>query len=115
MSESLSTQAQLAIGVVAEAFCPLCRVRLIVHDGRACCRFCADSYMVSVNPVEVGRCQEHGKHCEHWRLSGPTGWMLSRADPSGNTSLDLITGQERASRSDGIEGRSRDATAFSSS
>jgi uncharacterized Zn finger protein (UPF0148 family) len=26
-----------AIADVAEGFCPLCRVPLITHDGRACC------------------------------------------------------------------------------
>ena len=67
MSESLSAQAQLAIGLVAEAFCPLCRARLVVHDGRACCRCCGDSYVVSENHLEVRRCQEHGKDCEHWQ------------------------------------------------
>jgi uncharacterized Zn finger protein (UPF0148 family) len=45
MSDSFSTQAERAIASVIEAECPLCKVELRIHDGRACCPCCGDSYL----------------------------------------------------------------------
>ncbi len=69
MRESLRPQAEAAIGDVAEGACPLCRVGLTIHDGRACCPCCGDSYVVSTNRLEVRQCAEHGRHCEHWEAT----------------------------------------------
>jgi hypothetical protein len=62
----LSSQAERAIGLVVESACPLCKVALRIHDERACCPCCGDSYIVSSNRLAVKRCPEHGQHCEHW-------------------------------------------------
>jgi uncharacterized Zn finger protein (UPF0148 family) len=40
----MRSQAERAIASVVEAECPLCKVELRVHDGRACCPCCGDSY-----------------------------------------------------------------------
>jgi hypothetical protein len=36
--------AEAAVGDVVEGICPLCRVGLKIHDDRACCPCCGDSY-----------------------------------------------------------------------
>jgi hypothetical protein len=64
---SLSTQAERAIASIVEAECPLCKVELRVHDERASCPCCGDSYVVSPNRLEVRQCPEHGRPCEHWQ------------------------------------------------
>src|SRR6266851_2022181 len=43
VSSLLSSQAERAIASVVEAECPLCKVEMQVHDGRACCPCCGDS------------------------------------------------------------------------
>lgn len=67
MNESLHDQAQRAIGLVAESACPLCHLELRIHDGRACCRCCGDSYVVAANRLDVKPCPIHATTCEHWR------------------------------------------------
>jgi uncharacterized Zn finger protein (UPF0148 family) len=62
----LSSQAERAIGIVVEGSCPVCKVALRIHDERACCPFCSDSYVVSTSRLEVRHCAEHGRRCEHW-------------------------------------------------
>ena len=64
--DSFSSQAERAIASVIEAGCPLCKVELRIHSGRACCPCCGDSYKVGRNRLEVARCPEHGRSCEHW-------------------------------------------------
>ncbi len=66
MNESLSAEAEKAISLVVEGECPLCRVELRVHDDRACCSCCGDSYRVSTDRLDVKQCPEHGRRCEHW-------------------------------------------------
>jgi len=63
---NLRDQVEEAIGSVVEAECPLCRVELRVHDDRACCSCCGDSYWVSTDRLDVRPCAEHGRRCEHW-------------------------------------------------
>src|SRR5689334_5866546 len=45
-SLALHREAERVIGFVAESTCPLCKVRLAIHDGRGCCPCCGDSYLV---------------------------------------------------------------------
>ncbi len=66
MSESLRRQAEAALRDVVEGTCPLCLLALSIHDGRACCPCCGDSYVVTSNSLEIRRCPEHGRDCEHW-------------------------------------------------
>jgi hypothetical protein len=68
--ELLGVQAESAIREVAEGACPLCHVSLVVHDGRGCCPCCGDSYVVSPSRLDVGRCAEHGRQCQHWEAPG---------------------------------------------
>jgi hypothetical protein len=62
----LRREAELAIGAAAEGFCPLCSIELRVHDRRACCPCCGDSYRVGPRRLEVRKCAMHGRDCEHW-------------------------------------------------
>jgi hypothetical protein len=62
----LRGQAERAIASVVEAECPLCRGELRVHDGRACCPCCGDTYRASENRLEISQCLEYGRSCEHW-------------------------------------------------
>jgi uncharacterized Zn finger protein (UPF0148 family) len=62
----LHRSAEAAITDVVEGTCPLCRVGLVVHDGRGCCPCCGDSYKTSPGRLDVRRCEEHGKRCRHW-------------------------------------------------
>ena len=66
-AETLRSSAERAIGSVVEAECPLCKVELRIHDERACCPCCGDSYKVGPSRLEVRRCSEHGRRCEHWQ------------------------------------------------
>jgi hypothetical protein len=66
MPEPFEAQAESAIRLVLEGTCPLCHVGLVVHDGRACCPCCGDSYVVSPGRLDVRLCAEHGRFCEHW-------------------------------------------------
>jgi hypothetical protein len=66
MTESLRDQAERVIGLVAEGECPLCRVKVRVHDDRACCPCCGDSYRVATERLDVKECPEHGRRCQHW-------------------------------------------------
>jgi hypothetical protein len=66
MSESLSGHAERAIASVVEAECPLCKVELRVHDDRACCPCCGDSYRAGPHRLDIQRCAEHGRDCAHW-------------------------------------------------
>lgn len=66
MNKSLRDQAGQSIGLVVEGSCPLCRVELRVHDDRACCSCCGDSYRVSTDRLDVKQCPQHGRRCEHW-------------------------------------------------
>jgi excisionase family DNA binding protein len=61
--KSLADDAEQIIGFVAEGACPLCRVELRIHDGRACCPCCGDTYKVADHRLEVRQCPEHGRHC----------------------------------------------------
>jgi hypothetical protein len=76
MKPSLADQAEHAIRLVVEAECPLCRVELRAHDGRACCTCCGDSYRASQNHLEVSRCPDHGRRCQHWEAVWAD-WNLS--------------------------------------
>lgn len=66
MGESLTASAEQAIGFVVEGICPLCRSGLRVHDERACCPCCGDSYVAARGQLEIRQCSEHGRFCEHW-------------------------------------------------
>jgi hypothetical protein len=60
VSQYFRNQAERAIASVVEAECPLCKVELRVHDGRACCPCCGDSYTASPHRLDVKRCPEQG-------------------------------------------------------
>jgi hypothetical protein len=62
----LRSQAERAIASVIEAECPLCKVQVRVHDDRACCPCCGDSYQAGPSRLEVRRCPKHGRDCQHW-------------------------------------------------
>jgi hypothetical protein len=65
-SGSLPTVAS-TIADVSEGFCPLCRVRLIAHDGQACCPCGGCSYKLEGNTLELTTCQLHPPvRCQHW-------------------------------------------------
>jgi hypothetical protein len=67
MKVSLTDQAERARGFVIEGAFPLCNVALRIHDGRACCPCCGDSYVVSTNRLEVKQCPDHTRDCDHWQ------------------------------------------------
>src|SRR5579864_2663943 len=64
--ESLARQTETAIASVVESQCPLCQRGLVIHDDRACCPCCGDSYVVETSRLEVRRCSLHGRDCPHW-------------------------------------------------
>ena len=66
MSEPLASQTERAVASVVEAECPLCTVELWIHDGRACCPCCDDSYRAGPQRLEIRKCTEHGRNCEYW-------------------------------------------------
>ncbi len=66
---SITRQAEAAIAAVVEAECPLCNVEMKVHDGRACCPCCGDSYVAEQRRLEITSCPTHGRHCEHWQAA----------------------------------------------
>ena len=67
MAKALVGQAEETIGFVVEGICPLCKVGLRIHDARACCPCCGDSYLAATNRLEIRPCPEHGRQCEHWQ------------------------------------------------
>jgi hypothetical protein len=67
-SMNLDREARAATADVSEGFCPLCRVRLIPHDGRACCPCGGCSYQLEGERLEMTTCELHpAVTCEHWR------------------------------------------------
>jgi hypothetical protein len=64
---SYRPQAERAIASVVEAECPMCKVELLVHDDRACCPCCGDSYKASGSSLEIRPCPEHVRFCHHWK------------------------------------------------
>src|SRR5213594_3409690 len=66
LTDLLRNDATHVITAVVEAQCPLCRTELRVHDDRACCPCCGDSYRVAADQRDVKRCPPHGRRCEHW-------------------------------------------------
>jgi hypothetical protein len=50
VSDPLSSQVERAIASVVEAECPLCKVELRIHGGRACCPCCGDGYVAFGRP-----------------------------------------------------------------
>jgi hypothetical protein len=68
VTESLSLQAEAALGDVVEGAYPLCRVGLTIHDGRACCPCGGCSYRVDHYSLLLSSCPDHpAKDCEHWQ------------------------------------------------
>ncbi len=66
MTGLLRTQAESAMGDVSEGACPLCKAALVGHDGRGCCPCCGDTYRTSTDRLEIKRCDQHGRDCQHW-------------------------------------------------
>jgi hypothetical protein len=66
MSERMRAEADVAIRDISEGNCPLCRVGLVIHDGRGCCPCCGDAYKAGLHRLEVQKCSQHGRTCEHW-------------------------------------------------
>lgn len=66
MAEPIRAQVELAIKDVSEGACPLCHVRLVIHDGQGCCPCCGDAYKTSTGRLEMRRCEQHGRNCHHW-------------------------------------------------
>ncbi len=69
VSSLLSSQAERGIASVVEAECPLCKVEMQVHDGRACCPCCGDSYRVGPSRLDMKQCPEHWEAV--WRRGRP--------------------------------------------
>jgi hypothetical protein len=68
------------IADVAEGFCPLCRVALLAHDGRACCPCGGCSYRLEGEKFEMTICELHpAVRCEHWQIV----WSYFQRDTSG--------------------------------
>jgi hypothetical protein len=60
-------QAERAMADVGEGFCPLCRVQLVPHNGRACCPCGGCSYWMQGERFEMTTCELHPVvRCEHW-------------------------------------------------
>jgi hypothetical protein len=66
MKESLRNEAEQAIGLVVEGECALCRVESRVHDDRARCSCCGDSYVAATDRLDVKQYPEQGRRGEHW-------------------------------------------------
>jgi hypothetical protein len=65
----LHREAVDAIRYVAEGYCPLCDVRLVIHDGLACCVCGGCSYRLLGDLLELHYCAVHTpKRCLHWQL-----------------------------------------------
>jgi hypothetical protein len=64
--EPLSRQAEAAVRSVVEGIFPLCRVGLKIHEAGAYCPCCGDSYRTEQGRLEIGKCTDHGRDCEHW-------------------------------------------------
>lgn len=65
LSESVKVPAERAIASVVEAECPLCKVELRVHDDRACCQCCGDSYRPDPHAWKFGSAPSTGRGCWH--------------------------------------------------
>ena len=55
-----------AIGAVVEGAGPLCKVALVIHDDRAWCSCCGDSYVAASDRLDVMPCPLHVRFCQHW-------------------------------------------------
>jgi hypothetical protein len=75
VTETLKNEAERAIAVLVEGYCPLCKVELRIHDSRGCCPCCGDSYAAGPNRLEIRQCAEHGRHCEHWEALWTVGGL----------------------------------------
>jgi predicted amidophosphoribosyltransferase len=64
--QGLTRAAESALRDVSEGACPLCRVALVPHDGHGCCPCCGDTYKASPQRLEMRRCSEHVRTCQHW-------------------------------------------------
>lgn len=65
-------EVKQVIGFVIEGACPLCKVGFYLHDDRACCLCCGDSYRVATDRLDVKQCPIHGRNCEHWQAMWAT-------------------------------------------
>jgi hypothetical protein len=64
---SLHHDAERALLDVIEGWCPLCKVRLVNHDGVGCCPCGGCSYRFKDNTFELKSCVVHpAKACIHW-------------------------------------------------
>jgi hypothetical protein len=67
---NLDREARIASADVSEGFCPLCHVRLIPHDGRACCPCGGCSYRLNGETFEMTTSELHPSVlCEHWQAA----------------------------------------------
>jgi hypothetical protein len=68
VSQDVDREVAIAFAHVSEGFCPLCHVRLVAHDDRACCPCGGCSYRVSTDRLEMlSACDQHPAcECEHW-------------------------------------------------
>jgi transposase len=66
VSGQFEADAEAAIADAVEGSYPLCRVRLVVHDGAGCCPCCGDSYRAAEGRLEIRKCPDHGTSCAHW-------------------------------------------------
>jgi hypothetical protein len=64
---TLAREAESAITIVVEGYCPLCRVPLIPHGDKACCPCGGCSFRATGRSLWMSSCDEHPvKRCEHW-------------------------------------------------
>ncbi len=65
---SMQEDADGAIRSIAEGYCPLCHVELIVHRDKACCPCGGCSYSVRDHSLSMDSCEEHPPvRCVHWQ------------------------------------------------
>jgi len=74
--------AERAMRVASEGYCPLCEAVLIIHDGRACCVCCGDSYLIETDRLEIRRCPVHGVNCKHWQAVWGSRPAVGDPDPA---------------------------------
>jgi hypothetical protein len=61
--------AEGAMTMVVEGYCPLCRIPLIPHAKRSCCPCGGCSFRVDGPTLLMSSCDEHPRRdCEHWQV-----------------------------------------------
>lgn len=54
------------IAWIAEGICPVCKVKLVIHHGIACCPCGGCAYELDNDQLRMTGCKDHNKTCVHW-------------------------------------------------